>query len=488
MIYPIVPLCVLALPALRRLPNVVLFILLCYALTQQVAALLAPEPILASALALVRSLLIGGLVGIGVLVQRAALLKPLGAGLLIVYLSAALYGAANGFNFLTGRLSHPYMTAIALGLSGVFGIWLALFASGRWWWRLPLGVAGLVILLLSGSRGPLLATFIGCLVGFGIRRGIQAAMGALFGSLLLLSGVYVGDRLGISAVTRLVSSDTTGRDVVWYDTLSVIHSYRLAGVGSYRLGKYLTSPSNPCSLFLGPDGVPLHCPAWLAHLDNPWLIAHNLTLQQWAETGPLGLAGFFILLGLIGYATLQGQNPLAGAIISGMLVSTITDNTILVPNPFFAEVFWIVAGMQLLNLKRLQWSVGAFTVGLALVLSLPLFLGLRSSTVPIGPSKYALNLFVAPTEVQSTQAYTTYAQFQIPAGSYRADLESCARFCTSLLSTAFTVSGNRSPLLTLTSDLLPMKTQNLQLRLLPGSSSFSVVALASRNWTVKVKP
>ena len=87
-LYLIVPLCILALPVLRRLPKVVLTVLLGYALTQQLAALFTPEPLLASVLALLRTALLLGLLGLGVMLRRSASLWPLCFGLMAVYLTA----------------------------------------------------------------------------------------------------------------------------------------------------------------------------------------------------------------------------------------------------------------------------------------------------------------------------------------------------------------------------------------------------------------
>ena len=310
--YLLSPLSLLALPALRQLPRAAWGILAFYAVSQQLPALFSPEPLLASALALGRTLLMFGLIGMGVVLGSTERLRPLGMGLALIYFTALVYSWLNGSDILVSRLTHPYMTSIALGLGGAFGIWLALFAGGQLWWRVVVGVTGLGVLLLSGSRGPLLAALVGCLAGFIVQRGRRVALALLLGVGLLLGGFYAGDRLGLEAVTRLGSADTTGRDIVWYNTLTVIQSQPWSGVGSYRLGRYLAPPSEGCPV-ISPASLEATtaCPGWLRRLGSPWLIAHNLTLQQLAETGPLGLFGLLLLLAAVVTATGIGRSALA---------------------------------------------------------------------------------------------------------------------------------------------------------------------------------
>ncbi len=77
------------------------------------------------------------------------------------------------------------------------------------------------------------------------------------------------------------------------------------------------------------------------------MIAHNVTLQQLAETGPLGLLGLFVLLGVVVVSAVWVRDPLGVAVLSGMLLATATDNILVVPSPGVAEVFWVTVGAVL---------------------------------------------------------------------------------------------------------------------------------------------
>ncbi|MEF2278934.1 O-antigen ligase family protein [Deinococcus sp. YIM 134068] len=484
-LYVISPLALLALPYLRRLPRPVWWVLGFYALSQQLPALFSPEPLLASLLALARTGLMFGLIGVGVALRDAQRLQPLALGLGVVYVTALASGALGGADLLVSRLSHPYMTSITLGLAGALGVWLALFTQGRLTWRVPFGLLALGVLLLSGSRGPLAATLVGCAAGFVIRRGWRLFLGVLAGAVLLAGVLSLGQRLELDAITRLGSADTTGRDIVWENTLSVIRSEPWSGAGSYRLGQHLAAPGDACELWSAPDGQAQVCPGWVRRLGSPWLIAHNVSLQQLAETGPLGLLGLFVLLGAVMGAALCQRHPLGTAVISGLLVATVNDNTLLVPSPFFAEVFWVVAGSQLLHLRRLGVGMGALTAALMLVLSAPLL----ASALPFPPSlPPRLALLNAPSTVSDPRGYTAFARFDLPPGRYRASLHSCLRSCARIVSLPFTVDAEGAPGVMLSGSLRPVRRQTLELRLHPGTSSLRLQPLGTRRWTVEVRP
>ncbi|WP_339093873.1 O-antigen ligase family protein [Deinococcus sp. VB142] len=484
-LYVISPLALLGLPHLKNLPDTALWVLGFYALSQQLPALLAPEPVLASALALSRTLLMFGLMGVGVALGESKRLWPLALGIGAVLVTALGYSAVESVDFLVSRLAHPYMTPITLGLAGAFSLWLALFLPGKMLWRVPLSLGALGVLLLSGSRGPLAAALVGSVVGLMIVRGHRVAIGLLLGSSLLLAGFHVGDRLGFAAVSRLGSADTTGRDIVWADTLSIIQAYPTAGVGSYRLGRYLAPPGNTCTLFPDVEGAVQVCPEWIEKLGTPWLIAHNAALQQLAETGPLGLLGLFVLLA--GGVAAAWQNPkrsaLAWAILTGLLVATINDNTLLVPSPFFAELFWLVLGMQLVHLRGLNLAGGLVGAGLALALSLPIWGGLFGKTENLNGSISFLN---APAQAKSAKDYMVYVQFSVPPGDYRVSLSTCPTYCQTIQTLKFKGAEKDGPILTLRGDVLDRPKQRLELKLLTGGSSLGLRPLGLKTWELEV--
>lgn len=484
-LYVISPLSLLALPYLKKLPKPALYILGFYAITQQIPALFTPEPLLASALALVRTLLMLGLIGVGVTLGESQRLKPFALSIGAVLITALGYSALSGVDFLSNRLSHPYMTPITLGLAGAFGLWLALFLPGKLLWRVPLGLGALVVLLVSGSRGPLAAALIGSLAGILVTRGRRTAVALVMGGGLLLAGFYVGDRLGFAAVSRLGNADTTGRDIVWSDTLSIVRAFPSGGVGSYRLGQYLAPPGNSCTLFPDAEGAVKSCPEWIEKLGSPWLIAHNVALQQLAETGPLGLLGLFVLLaaGIAGAWQNPKRSALAWAILTGLLVATINDNTLLVPSPFFAELFWLVLGMQLIHLQELNVAAGITGAGLALALSLPLSGGLLGKTEQLNGSISFLN---APTRVKTAKDYMVYVQFSLPPGDYRVSLNTCTEYCRTVQTLKFRGDSKAGPVLTLKGEILTKPKQRLELKLLNAKSSLNLRPLGVKTWELEI--
>ncbi|MFC3834199.1 O-antigen ligase family protein [Deinococcus rufus] len=486
-VYFLSPLAVMALPALRTLPRAVWWVLGGYALSQQLPALLAPDPLLASGLALARTALMLGLIGAGAALGTRRL-GVMGLGLAAAYVTALGVALLRGDPLLAQRLTHPYMTSITLGLLGAAGIWIALFASGRVGWRVPLGVTGLGIVLLTGSRGALAAAVIGAALGLAVRSGRRLALGLVLGAAALTGAYVAGQQLGIPALERLDSTDTSGRDIIWYNTLSVIESAPLGGVGSYLLGTRLAAPGVTCTLWPTSTGAAT-CPEWIARLGQPWLIAHNVTLQQLAETGPLGLLGLFVLLGVVVAAAVVQRDPLGLAILSGLLLATANDNTLLVPGPFVGELFWITAGSVLGRVTAASpapgWAGGAMGAALMTVLSVPLLGAL--STRPSPPM--TLDALVAPRTLAAPGAYTVYTRFRLAGGHYRVSLRTCDRSCSTVTTVplAVPVSG-LTPVITLGGTLDRVPVQRLELLLYPGRAGQRPQPLARTSWPVRWTP
>lgn len=477
--YFLTPLTSLALPALRRLPRAAQFVLLVYALSQQVPALFSPEPVLASLLALARTALMIGMVAVGVVIGTSERLKSVTYGLIIIYLTTLIFSLISGLNPLASRLIHPYMTSVAIGIAGAYGIWIALFIGGSLWWRWILGMSGLGILLLSGSRGPLIAALAGVLAGFAVQRIQNVVIGLLITTGLFFGSVYVGERFDLEPIGRLTTTDTTGRDVIWYNALTLIRAHPWSGVGSYRLGKYLAGPAQACpQVQTNPSAA--HCPDWVQHLGTLWFIAHNVTMHQLAESGPLGLFGLFLLLASIVGSTLTSGQPLASAVIFGMLISNFTDNTLLLPSPFFGELFWVVAGIQLLHFRVFSWRESTIGIIILFALSFPsyaslLFKGTEKIMVRI-------NYLSVPAYVSKTGVYAAHVQFALPPGTYRASLNSCRDACMDLQTQFFQVGSVPMTMLSFDAVLPSRGRQKIQLRLLAGKSTLRSSPLALREW------
>lgn len=481
-LYVVSPLAVTGLRHVRRLPQPALYLLSFYALSQQVPALFAPEPLLASLLALLRTILIFGLIGIGVELKESQRIRPLAIGLLIVFATAVTYSVLGHLNLFTDRLMHPYMTPITLGVAGAVGLWLSLFLEGKFLWRIPFGLISLIIVLLSGSRGSLLAVIVGCLAGLLCKVRANLLIPFLLGFLLIGSGLYAGQRFGISSVSRIVNVDTTGRDLIWANTKSVIQGYPLSGVGSYRLGKYLHPQMGQCSTFTATSGQALGCPDWLNNIGRPWIIAHNLVLQQLAETGPLGLSGLIAVISIGLAKAFSGRRPLEAALLSGLVTTNLNDNTLLIPSPFFGEIFWILIGIQLNTLKSMPISGIAVPPLVVGILGLPLW----ASSIPqhLTQTQPQLTYFATSGDKVNVAEYSTYVQFSVPGGDYRAVLTSCARTCYTVAEDRFTVTSNKSDMVALVGQIRP-GAQSLKLALLPLKSGLDYKAVAEKSWEVE---
>ena len=482
-LYVISPLALLALLQLKKLPRTAKWILAFYAISQQLPALFSPDLLLASLLAALRTLLMLGFIGTGVALNDQGRLRSFAIGLGIVFATALVYFLFSAHDLATLRLSHPYMTSTSLGLAGALGTWFALFNLARPISRVLLGVSSLGVLVFSGSRSALVAAVISSLLALLVEnKRVQRLV--IVGGLVLGSAVVaLGQHYEIAPIQRLTTLDTTDRDVIWSDTFSVIRQAPLSGVGSYLLGRSLAPTSGACKLYPTAEGRVSTCPAWLARLGSPWLIAHNLMLQQLAETGPLGLAGLLVLLCFVAAHCTASREPFAVAVVVGLLLTSVFDNTLLVPSPFFAELFWIVVGMQLSRSLTIKPMQIAASVMLLPVLALPLI----GAALPAKHFPATLRYFSAPRRVQSPEDYSVVAQFGLPAGHYRVNLRSCTESCATLVTLPFDVGDQAPEVLNLKTVLRQVETQRLELRLFPGTSTLKSVPNALYSWTVQVK-
>jgi len=315
------------------------------------AALLSPRPLISLILALL-GLFILGLIGTGIWFGDTQKLKYLLYGYLIVYITAIIttatvYGDAI---FIKARLVHFHYSSTSLGIAGVLGIFLAVgIQSLPRWIRSVAELLGFIVLLFSGSRGALIALFVGAMTAVvqGGRRFLQAFT---FGGLIIsIAALLAKSNWKIGAIVRLLNlKNLSGRDKVWQEAIGAFHQHPLGGVGPYQLGVYLDSLNRKgCHLWVGLEHLGFHCSAWLQPLHEARLIAHNTVLHALGETGVFGTIGWFALYFLATYAVIRARDPLLSAIFFAFVVMGLVDNPTLVPSHSPAEVFWVAVGIAL---------------------------------------------------------------------------------------------------------------------------------------------
>lgn len=464
------------------MPRVAQGLLVSYLISQQLPALFTDTPLEASLTALLRTILIMGLIGLGVSWQRSEHLMPLSVGLVLVAVTAVIMTVVSGGPLLASRLSHPYMTPITLGLAGALCIWLAVFGQAHRVWRIFIGCAGVSVLLLSASRGPLLAAVVGIAAGLLVQSSRRVLLGVGLTTMLATTLTMISLKEGNSLLTRLVQSDTNGRDLVWSSTLSAYQSSPLSGVGTYLLGRHLQPPSG-CELWIGPSGTPV-CPEWLQNLGSPWLIAHNGALQQLAESGPLGTLGFFILIGSVVLVAWNSKDALGIAVLSGLIAATLIDNTLVVPSPFFAEAFWLIAGVQLSRMTEIKLVHGMAASVLIIILAFPIWV----SSVPSKPTLSAQLRFIqSPRQIGSAQNYTVYSSWLLTPGKYRIVMRSCLQSCS--IVQVLPVDTGAQDIINLESkaNIRDVPMQKIQLQIYPSAAGASVLPLTTHEWTVRLK-
>ncbi|WP_253719366.1 O-antigen ligase family protein, partial [Thermus scotoductus] len=377
---PLALLAPLFLGHLRRLSPWALGLLGVYALSVLLPALGAPEP-LAFPLALGRVLYVLGLVGAGVALYAGAssptqALKPLGYGLFLLYITAfvATY-LTFGDQAVQQRLMHPFHSPVGLGFMGAMGVLLAVYLRYPWPFRLLLGLLGGAVLLLSASRGGMLALLVGGAGGLLFRgRGLWAL--GLAGLVL-----FAASTLDTPISERFFQAHLSGREGLWLRAYEVYQAHPWTGVGPYVLGDYLKGTLfGECFLFPLLEARGLSCPSWLVPFGGFWTFAHNHLLQALGEGGLFGALGLLLLAG--GFLAAAFGEGLLFSLLLAYLAMGMVDNPFSVPSPFRGEVFFLVGGMALARGVRLPRAL-ALAGAVGVLWSLPfLYLATRPPQPP----------------------------------------------------------------------------------------------------------
>ncbi|WP_243031812.1 polymerase [Thermus altitudinis] len=366
---------------LRRLPRWALGLLGVYALSLLLPALFAPEP-LAFPLALGRVLYVLGLVGVGVALASASsvgqAVRPLGYGLFLLYGSALLASYLTfGDRVVNERLMHPFHSPVGLGFLGALGVLLAAYIRYPWPFRLLLGLLGGVVLLLSASRGGMLALLLGGAGGLFFRGRGGWALGVA--GLLLFLAANLDNPLS----ERFFQTQLSGREGLWLRAYEVYAAHPWTGVGPYVLGDYLKGTLfGECFLFPLLEARGLRCPEGLRPWGGLWSFAHNHLLQALGESGVWGAGGLLLLAG--GFLAVAWGEGLLFSLLLAFLAMGMVDNPFSVPSPFRGEIFFLLGGLALARGRA--WVVPqalALAGGVALLWSLPfLYLASRPPASP----------------------------------------------------------------------------------------------------------
>ncbi len=262
---------------------------------------------------------------------RPLLLGAMGALLVSAAWTAFLVADGRGLTY-DHRLLGPYQTANYFSLFLVPLTLLTVFWPRRELLVPRLAVAGgaLVMLLLSNSRGGLLALGAGLLVTIPfLGRRLRLILAAvLIGSLAAATAVF-GPRLVEHSEQQVISA----RPVIWREATRMISERPLFGVGPGRfesLFRQRVAGNQTESLYIVPQ----------AHN------AHDMWLVAWTEWGLLTVVS---LLGVVVTMVLTITRRLSYWMIvpSAMLAATLVHG--LVDSPVFkndlAVLFWLIAAL-----------------------------------------------------------------------------------------------------------------------------------------------
>ena len=439
------------------------------------SGLFAPHPLAAVTLGGLRSLFMLGLVVTGWQLGRARQLLSLLPGLVAVLITALIYtvmqtGPGAG---LSGRLLHPSYQYVSLGLAAALTLWLAVWWPGgssgqrgrtsgwpplRW----ASGLLAALVLVLGGSRAPLAAALIGLALGAlcsgpvkrlgsmlaGVRRWWLPAALILVGgvTVLALSPARSPGLLNGAAATHLTQLGLNGRDTYWEEAAGVFRALPLGGSGVGQLGNLVRSTQENC--FQGWPTQGVGCPGWMLSLAaQPWFaparklswLAHNAALHSLAETGLIGTAALFLMLGLMVAAALASRSALLIAVVTGYSVVNLYDNAATLPSLAVSEVFWLAGGVALREAYQVTGGAfgahllrraAAWGAGLLLLTLVPVLLPALLPAPAPPPRLLALNVGAQAASAGTSTLYLGLGGLPVAAGDpLRLRLELCTPVC-----------------------------------------------------------
>lgn len=425
----------------RELPRVLQLTLGVFAVTQLVAALLTPSPLLSVALAAVRSALVAGWVTYGFQAGPHLRLSPLAWALAALSLAALALAAwlrlsAGPDTLLPTALEFLYVTSNSMSIFGMVMVLLALLGPRHWHLtaRLPLGVLGSAVMVLGQGRTAWLALGAALLLGLRGRWATPVRLTAL-----ALAALTLALPQGRGWVQAAASDSLSGRERIWSDGVQIAQTFPLGGTGPYQYGAYASPFVDPCTTLRTLETVLPTCPAWVQHIGQPWVIAHSGVLHPLAETGMVGTLGWLLLYGTVLLGAWRSGWPLARAVIGGLLVINLLDNATLLPSPGYAELFLALGGAAWAAQRRLSEreaptvAPGAPAVS-GQAAALGAGVGLLTAAVPWWlvlpqqPAGVEVQRLLTPGQYQAGEVYGLYADLRwtAPQGAGYLSVEQCS--------------------------------------------------------------
>lgn len=229
------------------------------------------------------------------------------------------------FNTGQGRFAGT-MNAAFLGgfaMSGMLAsLLLSEIRSSRYYVLLAINA---VILVMTGARVPLLIALSTCSTAFfySRRRSLSEKFrGVIIGIIL---AIVVGPIIYVRYASRLESSGSSGRDIMWPWLLELSDHYPDFGIGFGH--QYWSTPREVFILFTSNA-------------------AHNDYLRMLVELGYFGAVVFYVLLIFTVYYTHKkwgGKDRVAMAAFLGFLAIAISDNALATPTHFLIVVVGMFA-------------------------------------------------------------------------------------------------------------------------------------------------
>lgn len=427
----------------KKFPIYFKYFLLFFALTQIIPSFGSQNIFQSLFFSTLKILLISGLISVGFILRNDE--KPFKYfsffaffSLLCALLYTYVYPSATH-----ARLSHPYMTSTTLGIVSGYLMWFSLFSYKKYIFLNSIYfIMGLVCIVISGSRGVMFSVFLSIFIGMLSEKSHKKYYLYFFVSLGVIA--IISMNIQMEYVQRLYISDLSGRSALWYQVMTLINEYPIFGVGHYQLGRYLTVDPYICPSFhLTAVSLGI-CNSLFNYLGNPWIIAHNMVLQEIAQSGIFGFLGMYIVVFFCLKCILSTPVTIIRVIGVGSMFFNIFDNTFLLPTHFFGEFFWIASGMAIrYHYQELPSRVQRKTIFFSFVLLIIPFLPILYTLQKLDDANHTKKDFsVYAFQEDKYNISGIMFGYRNIIGDYEANVFSCLGYCQIIGQKKFSITKN----------------------------------------------
>jgi O-antigen ligase len=214
--------------------------------------------------------------------------------------------------------------------------------------RFPLVVLALVVMVLTGSRGPFIAMLLAALAVAAVHKSARLLLGAgvatfAIGGMIVAAGVHV-DRSNVDRAVRANSlSNLSGRLGLWQHGWELARKQPVFGTGLTMGSQVLASESS-----FGSTGSSSLANRELDPRAAARVTFHNGYLQAYVDSGLGGALLYLLVIVAAAWRALTSEKTVESGVILYVVIflaiANLAQNAVQGPTTVYGIVFWLLAG------------------------------------------------------------------------------------------------------------------------------------------------